>query len=66
MRLEQAREGMEAFEYLSLLTGLQQANALVTMPCDIGRYSTHILTNPESILQIRERIARAIVQLSGK
>lgn len=83
VRLEQAREGVEDYEYLLLLQRLVQkaravgrnagpgeralarAAALVTSPCEIGRYSTRILPDPDRVLQVKEAVAQAIETLSG-
>ncbi len=83
VRLEQAREGEEDYEYLHLLRqlvdqakaagrsasageqALATASALVTSPCDIGRYSTRILPDPDRVLRVKEAVARAIEGLAG-
>jgi hypothetical protein len=80
VRLEQAREGVEDYEYLYLLqnlaakaTGsearvarqaLAKASTLVTIPNAGGRYSTKILPNPDAVFQTKEALARAIERLS--
>ncbi len=84
IRLEQAREGVEDYEYLSLLrslveeakrTGrsvdegeaaLRQADALVSSPCEIGRYSTRILPDPDRVVQVKAAMGQAIERLTGK
>jgi hypothetical protein len=81
IRLEQAREGMEDYEYLHLLRtlverrkaagkdaragekALEEASGLVTSPCEIGRYSTRILPDPDRVFAIREAVARAIEEM---
>lgn len=81
LRLEQAREGVEDYEYLVLLRrlveegrnggrdvhageqALQAASTLVSSPCEIGRYSTRILPNPDRVLQIRAVVGDAIEKL---
>lgn len=80
VRLEQAREGVEDYEYLYLLKqlvaqargkdtrqarqALAQAAKLVTIPNAGGRYSTRILPNPDAVLQVKEAVARAIEGLA--
>jgi len=83
VRLEQAREGLEDYEYLHLLRelverrraegrdarageeALRAAAALVPTPCEIGRYSTRILPDPDRLPAVREALARAIEELTG-
>lgn len=84
IRLEQAREGEEDYEYLYALKDLVQrgktaskdvsageqalalANGLVDSPCDIGRYSSHILPDPDRVFSVKVAVARAIERLSRK
>jgi hypothetical protein len=81
IRLEQAREGLEDYEYFHLLRGLverrkaagkdarageqalAEAAGLVVSPCEIGRYSTRILPDPDRIFAVREAVARAIEEM---
>ena len=83
VRLEQAREGMEDYEYLYLLREriraakaagrataeaekvLADAAAMVPIPNAGGRYSTKILPDPDAVLSLKERLARAIEALGG-
>lgn len=67
VRLEQAREGVEDYEYLYLLSrannrnpALAQATGLVNIPSAEGRYSTKILPRPDAVLEAREAMAKAI------
>ena len=82
IRLEQAREGVEDYEYLTLLQQriaaakkagrataeaeavLDEAAGLVTIPNPGGRYATRILPDPDAVLRLKERVARAIEALS--
>jgi len=84
VRLEQAREGVEDYEYLLLLrklvadgkvagrnvakgeAALLAADALVQTPCEIGRYSTKILPDPDRVLRVRDAVAMAIEELSPR
>lgn len=81
VRLEQAREGMEDYEILTLLRraietarksgkptasaekALAMAQALVSSPCDIGRYSTRILPSPDRVPAVKAAAAAAIEAL---
>lgn len=81
IRLEQASEGLDDYEYLYLLrelvraarsegrdvaagqAALAVANDLVQSPCDIGRYSTRILPDPDRVFRVRTVIARAIEKM---
>ncbi|NPV45954.1 MAG: DUF4091 domain-containing protein [Armatimonadetes bacterium] len=81
IRLEQAREGVEDYEYLYLLQeriaearaagrdtaaaerALDQAQDLVSMPSPVGRYSTHILPDPDALFRVRRAVAEAIEAL---
>jgi len=83
VRMEQAREGVEDYEYLVLLRraveqgraagkdvavgeeALRQVSALVESPCEIGRYSTRILPDPDRVLRVRDLVANAIERLQG-
>ncbi len=83
VRLEQAREGVEDYEYLVLLrnivargkaagrevgigeAALRKAGELVSSPCEIGRYSTRILPDPDRVLRVREAVANAIEKLGA-
>lgn len=83
LRLEQAREGVEDYEYMKLLkqgidaakragkdvgfaeAALREAMSLAPIPCEIGRYSTRILPNPDTVLRVRERMADALDRLMG-
>ncbi|HPA21421.1 MAG TPA: DUF4091 domain-containing protein [Verrucomicrobiae bacterium] len=75
IRLEQARDGAEDYEYLRLLKEvaarkgpgaqaasaiLQRAAALVPVPNAGGRYSTRILPDPDAVPALRRRAAEAI------
>ncbi len=78
VRLEQAREGAEDYEYLYMLKSLiakakaagkdtvqadqamEQANRLVTIPNAGGRYSSKILSEPETLYRAKEAVATAI------
>jgi hypothetical protein len=74
VRLEQAREGMEDYEYLCLLkqaagrgeggaaveAALAQAEKLVDIPNAGGRYSTKILPDPDEVLVLKEQMGKAI------
>jgi len=78
VRLEQAREGCEDYEYLYLLRegiarakkagrdvaagerALAQAQQLVTIPNAGGLLSTRVLPDPDTVLEAKERVARAI------
>lgn len=74
VRLEQAREGMEDYEYLYLLQQAQQAGkapagvkaalaqaaALVDIPNAGGRYSTKILPNPDDVQKLKEKMGQAL------
>lgn len=81
IRLEQAREGVEDYEYLVMLRrlveearaagqdvrageqALKQADDLVESPCEIGRYSTRILPDPDRVLRVRQIVGQAIERL---
>ncbi len=81
VRLEQAREGLEDYEYLHLLRelvarrkaagkdarageeALEAASGLVSSPCEIGRWSTRLLPDPDRVPAVREALARAIESL---
>ncbi|MBM3495791.1 MAG: DUF4091 domain-containing protein, partial [Armatimonadetes bacterium] len=90
IRLEQAREGVEDYEYLTMLRdavdraraartvapasrrqrdvadgerALKLASGLVTSPCEIGRYSTRILAEPDRVLRVKEAVGRALERL---
>jgi len=83
IRLEQAREGVEDYEYLYLLRErirrakaegrdtadaekvLKDAAGLVPIPNAGGRYSTRILPDPDVVLRLKERLARAIERMGG-
>jgi hypothetical protein len=43
---------------------LAEAAGLVVSPCEIGRYSTRILPDPDRVFVIREAVARAIEEMS--
>lgn len=78
VRLEQAREGVEDWEYLNLLRrlvddgkragkdtsagerALRSAESLVTSPCEIGRYSTRILPDPDRVLSAKLAVGQVI------
>ncbi|MDD4268345.1 MAG: DUF4091 domain-containing protein [Pirellulales bacterium] len=75
IRLENAREGVEDYEYLHLLKArlaasgedlpaarqaLAAAAELVEIPNAGGRYSSRILPDPERLFQVREQLAEAI------
>jgi hypothetical protein len=70
IRLEQAREGVEDYLYLDALRecgdsaeargALALARTLVRMPSAGGRYSAQILPDPDTVLQVKEAVARAI------
>jgi hypothetical protein len=79
LRSELAAEGCEDYEYLYLLKQLTNKNkpaaneaeqaiefarTLVFMPNAGGRFSSLILPNPERVYEAREKIARAIEELS--
>jgi hypothetical protein len=86
VRLEQAREGVEDWEYLDLLRrlvaqgrgagkdvaagerALALASRLVSSPCEIGRYSTRILPDPDEVLRVKRAVGDAIemLQRSGQ
>ncbi|MBM4093494.1 MAG: DUF4091 domain-containing protein, partial [Planctomycetes bacterium] len=82
IRLEQAREGCEDYEYLFLLRDLiaqasgqdtalaERAMAgaaeLVPIPNAGGRYSTRILPDPDRVFVVRQQIAEAIEELSDR
>jgi hypothetical protein len=79
IRVEAARDGVEDYEYLRLLQGLgnkhsdaaakallAEANALAEIPNPGGRYSTRILPDPAAVLQIRQRVAAAILRLHAE
>ncbi len=81
VRLEQAREGCEDYEYLYILREriasarklgraaaeaervLAEAQNLVTIPNAGGLQSTRILPRPDAVLEVKERVARAIESL---
>ena len=42
---------------------LAMARGLVDSPCEIGRYSTRILPDPDKVLQVKIAVAQAIEQL---
>jgi len=83
IRLEQAREGVEDYEYLHLLRkriakakadgrdvadaemALKDAAGLVAIPNAGGRYATKILPDPDAVLRVKRRIAKAIERLGG-
>jgi len=83
IRLEQAREGVEDYEYLYLLRErirkakaagrnvadaeqvLADAAALVPIPNVGGRYASRILPDPDVVLRLKQRLARAIERLGG-
>ncbi len=82
IRLEQAREGVEDWEYLSILrslvdegrrkgtsvaageSALREAAELVSSPCEIGRYSTRILPEPDRVLRVKAAVGDAIARMS--
>lgn len=84
VRLEQAREGVEDYEYLYLLRelvrqgraagkdvsegeqALEMASQLVESPCEIGRYSTQILPDPDQVLHVKAAVARAIEEMTHR
>jgi len=43
---------------------MQQALAIVNIPCAMGRYSTKILKDPDAVYMAREAVARSIEALS--
>jgi hypothetical protein len=81
VRLEQAREGVEDYEYLCLHKSMmakaqeagrditrarataERARNLVSIPNAGGRHSTKILPVPDSVLELREELARSIEEL---
>lgn len=78
IRFEQAREGVEDYEYLYLLQNLAaakgdveaekvltEASELVTIPNAGGRFSTKILPDPDAVPRLRRRLAAEIVRLSA-
>ncbi len=79
IRLEQAREGVEDYEYLYLLKELarakndadaarlgEEAAELVRIPNAGGRYSTKILPEPAKVFELRSKLADAIERLGRK
>ncbi len=75
IRLEQARDGAEDYEYLRLLkqaaegggsraaaarAALAEAVALVPIPNAGGRYASRILPDPDAVPALRRKIAEAI------
>lgn len=74
VRLEQAREGLEDYEYLYLLqqaqkaghgtpamaAALAQASGLVEIPNAGGKYSTQILPHPDDVLTLKEKMGQAL------
>jgi hypothetical protein len=42
---------------------LKQALELVNIPCDMGRYSTRILKNPDEVFIVRDKVAKSIEAL---
>ena len=74
VRLEQAREGVEDYEYLHLLkqyakahpedaqaeAAMKAAAELVTIPNAGGRYSSKILPDPDRVLEVKEMIGRVL------
>jgi len=42
---------------------MAMALGLVDSPCEIGRYSTRILPNPDRVFTVKETVARAIEAL---
>lgn len=80
IRLEQARDGAEDYEYLRIAgqiaakggsraqaakAALQGAAGLVPIPNAGGRYSSRILPDPDVVPAIRRRIAEAIIAPGG-
>jgi hypothetical protein len=76
IRLEQARDGVEDFEYMTILRRLaddkndREAKDLLNGIADMvpipnagGRYSTRILPDPDAVQTLRADIANAILRL---
>ncbi len=79
IRLEAARDGVEDYDYLTLLAALaerhgdaagraliEEAKTLVDIPNPGGRHSTRILPDPDAIPRLRERLAAEILRLQAK
>lgn len=79
IRWENLRDGMEDYEYFWLLSEsvrrmeakegdsarVRQAKDLLTVPASVSRDLTHFTTDPRTILDHRERLARAIERFQG-
>lgn len=78
IRVEAARDGVEDYEYLTLLEGLAkehqdaaamallaEAKELVVIPNPGGRYSSRILPDPAAVPALRQRLAEAVLRLNG-
>ncbi len=79
IRWESLRDGMEDYEYFWLLSEavrrleacegdtarVRRAKDLLRVPANVSRDLTHFTTDPRTILDHRERLARAIERLQG-
>jgi hypothetical protein len=54
------RRTAEGKDVRAAAEALDLASGLVTSPCEIGRYSTRILPDPDRVHAVREAVARAI------
>lgn len=80
LRWENLRDGMEDYEYLELLRrevvrreaeggsaeALARAKSLLTVPPEISKGLTQFTVDPKPILEHRDKVARAIVELRGR
>ena len=79
VRVEAARDGVEDYEYLTLLQTLAdqrgdapakallaEAKALVDIPNPGGRYSSRILPDPAAVPRLRQRLAANILRLEAE
>ena len=79
IRWENLRDGMEDYEYFWVLSEavrrmearegatarVRQAKDLLTVPANVSRDLTHFTTDPRTLLEHRERLARAIERLQA-
>ena len=63
VRLAMIRDGIEDYEYLSILKGLDPANALLAVPSEIHETHTRYCTDPAPMERRRFDVAREIERL---
>ena len=66
MRLEILRDGIEDYEYFTMLERLDPGNALLTVPQDVSKSLKSFTFRPEPIKAHRRRVAKEIERLKRK